>query len=314
MIAALVCLSLFLFSCQEKEGKGKGENGKIGVIVSLFPLYEFAKNVGGDRAAVALLVTPGTEPHSYEPKPADILLLNRAGMFIYTNRYMEPWIGDILKGTDNKELLVVDASRNIDLMKEAERENGHAGHEGKKGVHNHMGLDPHLWLDLSNAMRMVDTIRDGFIMKDPGNESFYHFNAATYKEKLASLDKKFRGGLSSCEKKIFITGGHFSFGYLARRYGLSYISAYGFSPDAEPSPRMLADITKAMKLHDLRHIFYEELISPRVAETISRETGSSMLMLHGAHNISREEFERGASFIEIMEKNLQNLRIGLQCQ
>jgi zinc transport system substrate-binding protein len=113
---------------------------------------------------------------------------------------------------------------------------------------------------------------------------------------------------------MFIHAGHFAFGYMARRYGLQYIAAYGFSPDAEPSPKKLIELVKTLKKHGLAHLYYEELITPRVAETIAKETGASLLMLHGAHNLTKDEFEKGVTFISLMEDNLKNLKAGLQCQ
>jgi zinc transport system substrate-binding protein len=161
---------------------------------------------------------------------------------------------------------------------------------------------------------MIDSILEGLVKKDPNNKDLYRTNAEQYKSKLYDLDQKFRQTLSRCKKKVFVHAGHFAFGYLAKRYGLKYVSAYGFSPDAEPSPRRLIELTKTLKRYGLNHIYYEELITPRVAETISKETGATLLMLHGAHNLAKEEFERGVTFISLMEGNLRNLEIGLQCQ
>jgi zinc transport system substrate-binding protein len=175
-------------------------------------------------------------------------------------------------------------------------------------------VDPHVWLDFSNAVLMVDNILEGFVKKDPANAAFYRNNAEAFKAQLKELDKKFETTLAGCEKKIFINGGHFTFGYLARRYHLNYLSAYGFSPNAEPSPKELAALSAQLKRNNLKHIFYEELITLRIAKTIAGETGASLLVLHGAHNISKEELERGTTFLGLMEKNLENLKVGLQCQ
>jgi zinc transport system substrate-binding protein len=175
-------------------------------------------------------------------------------------------------------------------------------------------VDPHFWLDFANAGKMIDSILEGLVKKDPNNKDLYRVNAEQYKTKLNDLDRKFKETLSRCKKKIFVHAGHFAFGYLARRYGLTYVAAYGFSADAEPSPKKLIELTKTLKKHGLNHIYYEELITPRVAETISKETGAALLMLHGAHNLAREEFERGVTFISLMEGDLKNLEIGLQCQ
>ncbi|MEW6116521.1 MAG: zinc ABC transporter substrate-binding protein [Nitrospirota bacterium] len=306
LLVLLLIAGLVAVSCQQKpEGTRGTEEKRLNAVASLFPLYDFARNIARDRAEITLLLPPGVEPHSFEPKPGDIVRLSKTDMLIYTNEYMEPWIDDILKGVANKDLLVIDSSKGISLIEETEEKGRSDEHE--RG-------DPHVWLDFSNAIIMVDNILEGFVKKDPVNTEFYRNNAAAYKAQLKALDEKFEKTLSGCKKKIFINGGHFTFGYLARRYHLKYFSAYGFSPNAEPSPRELAALSAQLKRHGLKHIFYEELITPRVARTIAGETGASLLMLHGAHNISREEFERGTTFLDLMEKNLENLKVGLQCR
>jgi zinc transport system substrate-binding protein len=335
-LVSLILIAAFAFTvCQRKEEKAETAP-KIQIITTLFPLYDFAKNIGQDKVEVVLLLPPGVEPHSFEPKPEDIVRINKADLFIYTGKYMEPWAVDILKGLDNKNLMVVDSSQGISLMEEkGEQEHQHGEEHSKKEItihgeaHKHLKkeehehrhkeghrheMDPHFWLDFVNAQKMVDHILEGLVKKDPTHKELYSKNAEQYKSKLNGLDQKFKGALSRCKKKVFVHAGHFAFGYLAKRYSLEYVSAYGFSPDAEPSPKKLIELTKTLKKHGLGHIYYEELITPRVAETIAKETGASLLMLHGAHNLTKEEFDKGVTFVSIMEENLNNLRVGLQCQ
>jgi zinc transport system substrate-binding protein len=312
-VALAVCVVMVLLtSCrakQEKAGAGK----QLIVVTSLFPLYDFARNIGQDRADVSLLLSPGLEAHSFEPRPGDMVRLNQASVFIFTNSAMEPWVQDVLKGVQNRKLKVVESGRDI-AMTAGHEEHAHGKKAGQRKDDGHPhGGDPHIWLDFSNAEKMVDHILDGFIERDPLNRVFYQKNAGAYKAKLNDLDRLFKEGLSGCRKKIIVHGGHFAFGYLAQRYGLEYVAVSGFSPDAEPTPAGMVKISKTLKANGLNHLFYDPLLSPRVAESIARETGVSLLMLHGAHNVSKEEFERGASFIDLMQSNLQNLKRGLQC-
>lgn len=302
----LLCIALLLIaSCQKKHDK-QNETKKLTVVATLFPLYDFAKNIGGEYAEVFLLLPPGVESHGFEPTPADIIRINRADIFIYTGKYMEPWAEKILTGIDNKSLGVIDSSKEINLVEKT----GNSGHFD----HAH-SMDPHIWLDFENAQKMVDNMLEGFIAAGPANEPVYRKNAENYKSILRELDNKFSEGLASCKTRYFIHGGHYAFGYMAKRYGLNYISAYhGFSPNAEPTARRLAELIRKMKRHDANYVFYEELISPQAAETIAKETGAELLHLHAAHNITKEEMERGITFIELMEQNLVNLKTGLQCQ
>lgn len=305
----LVMLIPLLAACRKMEEPAGGVK-KLQVVTTLFPLYDFARMVGGDRVEVRLLLPPGVEPHNFEPRPEDVVRLTKADLFIYTNRYMEPWAAGILKGVENKGLVVVDASAGVTLIPAIE--GGHG--EEEQGHHHEEGMDPHIWLSIPNAMRMVENIRDALARKDPAGSDYYRKNAEAYRESLAGLDKRFREGLSRCKGRLFLHGGHYAFGYLAKEYGLRYLSAYAISAEAEPTPRKLVEMIGLMKGNSLHHIFYEELLSPRVADTIARETGATLLRLHGVHNVSREDLSAGAGYISLMEENLKNLKTGLQCR
>ncbi|TAL23212.1 MAG: zinc-binding protein [Nitrospirae bacterium] len=306
----IACLAVMVSSCAKKAEKQQ-EVKKLTVVTTLFPLYDFAKNIGGQYADVSLLLPPGVEPHGFEPRPEDILKINKAGVFIFTGEHMEPWADKILKGIDNKSLIIVDSSKGITLIEESGEDD--RGHENKGKIEQES--DPHIWLDFGNAQKMVDNILGGFIKADEANADAYRKNAEQYKAMLSALDTKFREGLASCSSKYFIHGGHYAFGYMAGRYGLNYISAYhGFAPDSEPSAKRLAELVKKMKKHNVRHVFYEELVSPRVADTIAKETGANLLRLHAAHNITREDWNKGVTFAGLMKQTLMNLKTGLQCR
>lgn len=310
----LVVLIPLLAACRKTEEPAGGAK-KLQVVTTLFPLYDFTRIIGGDRVEVRLLLPPGVEPHNFEPRPEDVVRLTKADFFIYTNKYMEPWAAGILKGVENKGLVVVDASAGVTLIPAMEEEERGGHGEEEEGHHHEDGMDPHIWLSIPNAMRMVENIRDALARKDPAGSDYYRKNAEAYRKRLAGLDKRFREELSRCKGRLFLHGGHYAFGYLAKEYGLRYRSAYaGFSADAEPTPRKLVELIELMKRNSLHHIFYEEILSPRVADTIARETGATLLRLHGVHNVSREDLAAGAGYVSLMEENLKNLRTGLQCR
>jgi zinc transport system substrate-binding protein len=314
--AVLACFLLLSCVSCDTGRTGPEKTRKLRVVTTLFPLYDFALAIGGDRADVTLLLPPGMEAHSFEPKPGDIVRVGKADLFIYTNRNMEPWAADIISGIGSGSTLVVDASRGARMLKAGKSTgNDHNDEHGREDEHRHgEGMDPHLWLDFGNARVMVDNIRAAFIARDPKNSAWYSANASAYKEKLTDLDNRYRAGLAECDKRIFLHGGHFAFGYLANRYGLHYESAYAVSADAEPSPATIAHLISRIRANGLRYIYTEELVEPRVADTIARETGVKILKLHGAHNISRDDLSAGVTFLSLMERNLSNLRIGLQCR
>ncbi len=309
-ILFLSLVLMIITSCQ-KQGEKQSETKKLTVVTTLFPLYDFAKNISGENVDLFLLMPPGIEPHGFEPRPEDIMRINRADIFIYTGKHMEVWAEKILNSVDNKSLVIVDSSKGIKFIRSAEALDDMNNHK-----HDHAyGIDPHVWLDFENAKKMVDNIVQGFIMADPANKAIYIRNAEKYKSSITELDDKFRKALASCKTRYIIHGGHYAFNYMSKRYGFNYISAYhGLSPDAEPSPQSLVELMKKMKKYNTKYIFYEELVSPRIAEMIARETGAELLKIHAAHNLTRDEWHEGATFIKLMEKTLESLKIGLQCQ
>ena len=305
----LISLCAAQCACQKREAQAPGTSQqKLTVVTTLFPLYDFAKAVAGDKAEVKLLLPPGVEPHSFEPKPEDMVRFSKADVVVYTNEYMEPWAVKMLRTIATKPV-VVDASKGVPLLKAGPEEEAEHAHEGE----HHGGMDPHIWLDFANAQIMVQNIADGLIAKDPANKDFYSGNARAYQEQLRKLDEDYKSGLSNCGQKVFLHGGHFAFGYLARRYGLSYHSAQAINPDSEPTPARIAELIREMRSNGLKYVYCEELLSPATAEMIARETGATVLLLNGAHNISKEDFDKKVSFISLMRQNLVNLRKGLQC-
>ena len=278
--------------------------GKIKITTTLFPLYDMAKNIGGDKAHVSLLVPPGMEPHTFEPKPSDIIKINEADIFIYTGRFMEPWADDIIRGVVSKKLIVIDASKGTKMI--------HALFSDKDEPSG--ALDPHIWLDFANAKIMVDNIAEALEAKDPSEKAFFKQRADDYNKRLSELDAAFRKTLSTCKHKEIIYAGHYAFGYLAHRYGLTYLAAQGVSPDAEPTAKDLIRLVEQIKKNNIHYVFYEELSSPKIAETIARETHAKLLLLNAAHNLTRDQFQRGVSFFEILHADLEQLKIGLECQ
>jgi zinc transport system substrate-binding protein len=308
-IRRLYVLFIFLivvssFPACAKRGEEPARMKKLKVVTTLFPLYDMAKNIGMDKAEIFLLLPPGMEAHSFEPKPSDIVKINEADVFVYTGKFMEPWAEDVIKGAVNKNLIVVDASRGTKMIPGV-------FHDADEPAGS---FDPHIWLDFDNAEIMVKNIVQAFQSKDSANRNFYEQKASDYINKLKELDSSFKATLLTCRYKEIVYGGHYAFGYLAKRYGLKYLAAQGVSPDAEPTANDLIKLVEQIKKDRIKYVFYEELTSPKIAETISGETKTKMLQLNAAHNLSRDQFEQGLSFFDILKRDLDNLRIGLECR
>jgi len=279
---------------------------RLRAMASLFPLHEFAKAVGAERAQVDLLLPPGVEPHTWEPKASDIVKMSAADILIYLGPALEPQVGDLLKGVARADLVVVDASQDIPILVTDERHRGGGAH--------HREHDPHIWLDLELSQRIVERIAEVFAERDPQGASVYLENAAAYTAKLASLDRQYREGLRTCRRRAFVFGGHAAFSYLARRYGLEQIPLYGVSPDSRPTPKQLTEVVDLAKQHGLDVIYFEVLVSDELAKVIAKEVGARTLVLNPGGNLTREEWEAGVTFLSLMEANLRNLREGLGCE
>lgn len=311
-LSVLLLFCMMFLSCQGKDTATVP--GRLAVVTTLFPLYDFAKNVAGERADVSLLLPPGVEPHGFEPRPADIVKLDSADLFIYTSPDMEPWAQVLIKGVQRGKLEIIQAGSGILPERNRPVQAHRHEHRGQGASDGPNTVDPHIWLDFAYAVTMVETIRDGFVRKDPAGRAIYEKNAADYAEKLKTLDGQYRKGLQSCEKRILVNAGHFAFAYMAKRYGFRYVSVYGVSPDAEPTAANLAGITKILRDNGLRVLFHEELINPKVARMLSEEAGVALISLQPAHNLTKEQFDRKDSFLSLMEGNLKNLRTGMQCR
>ncbi len=310
IMVLLCCTTLLTSGC--KNAEQRPATG-LQVVTTLFPLYDFARTIAGDKAQVTMLLPPGVEPHTFEPKPEDMIRISRAGLFIYTSKYMEPWAEKIITGIDSKTLRVVNAGERVSYRAGAGKDEHDHGAKDDHG-HDQKGMDPHVWLDFTNAALMVDTILDGFIAADPANGAMYRINAEVLKTRLTALDERYRKSLSSCSTRKLLHGGHFTFGYLAGRYGLEYHALSGVSSDSEPSAARMAALVREIRSSGATYLFAEELLSPRLTETLAQEAGVGVLMLHGAHNLSKDDLAKNVTFFDLMERNLEQLRKGLQCR
>ena len=300
LIFILVVSSIFGCAPQRQEPR-ESPDSSINIVTTLFPQYYFSKEIGGEFVDVDLLLPPGTEAHSFELTPKDMVELLNADIFFFTSKEMEPWAVNIIHNLEEENVKVVDLSQNIDLISSKDHD-----HEELEGV------DPHYWTDPNMVMIMVDTILDSLLEVDAENTEYYTKNAKDIKARLEVLDKDIREALAKTESKTILSGGHFAFGYFARQYGLEYLSPYaGFSPNAEPTPQRITELIRTINETGAKAIFYEELVDPKVTKVIVEETGIQMLLLHGTHNVSKEDFENGKTYFDFMYENLENLKVGL---
>jgi zinc transport system substrate-binding protein len=302
-ILLLLFLTLIL-SCQQAKESSR-ENNKLKVIATIFPVYDFARNIGGDKIEVKMLLPPGMDAHHFELRPEEIIRVCKSDIFLFTNFEMEQWAYKIINAADkNTNMLAIETGSGAVLLPFSKEDE----HEIRAS-----GFDPHIWLDMDNAQKMVDNIAAAFIKKDSRNSDYYLKNAHNYKLKLMDLDKRFHTELTGCKTKTILHAGHWAFAYLARRYNLQYIATCNVFADTEPSPQKILSLIEQVKNEKAHYVFYESMINPRLAETIAKEAGVDLLRLSNGHDVSRTDIKKGESFISIMETNLENLKKGLKC-
>jgi len=313
LLVTLAVSGLLVAGCRTQKTESNQPARPI-VITTLFPLYDFARTIAGDRMEVQLLLPPGVEPHHFEPKPDDLARIHRAALFVYIGPFMEPWADKIIQGVDRTKVRVVAAASGVALLPAV----AHTGKEQHHHDHDHdhqaEAYDPHVWLDFSADQAMVAKLLEALIAADPAGAEQYRRRAAELTGQLTALEARYKAGLASCGSRVLLHGGHAAFGYLAKRYNLNYQAAAGVTAELEATPRRLAELVQQVRRYNVKAIYSEELVSPRVARTIAGETGATVLKLHGAHNVAKEDLERGVTFITLMDENLKNLQVGLSCR
>ena len=261
------------------------------VVTSFFPLYDFAKHVGGNKVNVTTMVPVGVEPHDWEPTTQQIQGLLSADLFVYNGAGIDKWADKI------ETKLKLNASEGLPLLTD---------NDG-----NH---DPHTWLDPVLAKRQVELIRNALIKADPQNTDYYIQNAQSYIAQLDSLDAKIKSELSNCTKTDFIAF-HSAFSYFSNRYGLHQHTILGEDPEGEILPQTLQRLVNFAKQYDIHVVYSEDLLDPRLAQTIANEIpNGKVLVLSPIEGVHTDEQHAGIGYLEKMQQNLENLKVGLDCK
>lgn len=267
---------------------GPQKQGALRVTASGYVAYALAREIGGDKITLSMLVPPGTEPHHFEPTPGAIIAVERSDVFVYVSPRVEPWVEDILKGLPQ----------------------AHAVQAGPSAA----GQDPHVWMTPSGALDMAQRIEQAFAQADPSRAAYYRKNLQKFEKDMTALDKSFSKALANCQSRDVVHVGHLAFGALADKYGLNLQALTGTSHQGEHSVRKLAQLVRFIRKNKVRAVFTEELLSQDLAATVARETGVQVLPLYTVEEVSKQDFEAGKTYGDYMRQNMQNLSEGLQCR
>lgn len=271
---------------------------KLKVAASIYPLAHFAGQVAGEFAEIVIVMPPGSNPHEYEPTPRDIKKVYDSNVFLYNGAGLDSWAENLRSELMKQNTEVIEMEKHFSSIKLT---------DGKTGK-----SDPHIWLDPLMAIKEVEIIRDTFIIADPLHETQYRNNSAAYINKLNSLHDKYRQKLKPCKMRDIIVS-HDAFGYLSSRYNLRTHAITGISTEEEPSPRKMVKLVKLAINKNIKYIFHEPTGRPKPAETIAGEIGAKILILNPIGGLTKEDIKKGRTYISVMENNLDNLLIALEC-
>lgn len=312
-LVALAATSAFLAaSCGGSDESGASPNdggAALTVIAAFYPLEEAARGVGGDLVTVTALTPPGQGPHDLELQPAQMGDFESADVAIYLGRGFQPQVEAALEGSPDS-LAPLDLLDTVELLGVDEQL---AGTDGEVDGEVLAGdVDPHVWLDPSRMITMVDAITAAFSTADPDNADAYAANAARYLVDMRGLDGEYRSALTNCQSSVIVTS-HRAFGYLADTYGLRQIPIAGISPEVEPDPRTLAAIAAEARAEGVTTIFLESIAPPDLAETVAREIGAELDLLDPIEGLTQEQLDDVDTYASIMRDNLGRLVTGLGC-
>ena len=319
-LSTVIICSLFSISGCGKTEKVQKSDGKISIVTTIFPYYDFVRQLAGDKADVRLLLSPGSDPHSYEPTPSDIVAIENCDLFIYNGGESDEWVDGVLSSIENKNVKVMKMMEYVTLRHEQSMDHNHEhaehedmddndeGHDHEEGEE----YDEHIWTSIRNAERMSASIADELISLDSKNSDYYNEKKADYISSLDSLDKKFTEVTNNKKRDTLVFGDRFPFLYFVSDYDLGYECAFpGCSHETEPSTAVVSHLIDFTRENNIPVVFYLELSSGKIAQIISEDSSAKTMQFSSCHNVTKEDFENGATYISVMEQNLEALKEAL---
>lgn len=317
-------LALGAAACSDKPADADPE--RVEVVAAFYPLQFLAEQIGGDAVAVSNLVKPGAEPHDVELSPSQVGEVAGAELIVYLKGF-QPQVDEAVQQnaadrafdvTTVEPLLDATAAGHDHDHDHGHEGEGEGGHEGEGGAEtpadpDHAAdagsKDPHLWLDPTRLATVGDQLADRLAQADPEHADEYTARATELRGKLDQLDAEFAAGLKNCQRREIVVS-HTAFGYLTTRYQLEQIGVTGLSPEHEPSPQRLAEVIEEAKEHQATTIFFETLVSPKVAETIAAQVGAETAVLDPLEGLVADN---NGDYFSVMRANLATLQTGLDC-
>ena len=322
IIAVILLCALILSGCG---AAAAADDGRVRVVATIFAPYDFTREIAGDAADITMLLQPGGNAKTFEPAPQDIMRIQNSDIFIHIGS--EPWVDSILASINTSEMIIIRMMDQVDLLREETVDD--KKYTPAVTLHNYnparcdvcveeplsfykSAFDEHVWTAPGNAILIVQSIAEALAEADPDNAYLYAQNAADYIARLKELDAAFREVVNSGVRDTIIFGDRFPFRYFTHAYGLEYFAAIpGCRSTTEPSAAAVAFLINKINDENIPVVFHAEMSDQRLANTIAQATGARVLLLHASHNISRDEFLSGTTYLDLMLKNVEALREAL---
>ena len=311
----------------------KADDGKIQIVATLFPYYDFARAIAGDRADVTLLLSPGREAHSFEPTPLDAVTISEADVFLYNGGEGEYWVDSMLGAAGENIAVIARMMDYVDALDE-EYVEGMQGADGHDHDHEHgshddhddhdhdheedehdsdeVEYDEHIWTSPKNAVVLCRAVCDAICKADPANEDLYRANCDGYCAQIEALDARFAALCESAPRKLLVFADRFPMLYFCREFGLDYRAAFhGCSGDTEPSLATIKYLIDKVEDEDIPVVYTIDFGTKKVAAVVSECTGAAVDTLYSMQTVSRADFDAGETYLTLMERNYEALRKGL---
>lgn len=318
---SLICvllgiLSVVLCSCGAVSAP---ESEKLQIVVTGFPPYDFARQLAGDLADITMLLAPGQESHTFEPTPQDVMKLMQADLFIWGGGASDEWAKRMIASSEldeGKALAMMDCVDAVpeELSEGMQQTDSHEAHNHHKDADHSKfyAYDEHVWTAPENAIKICEKLTEKLISTDSTNAAVYQENLNAYVSELASLDKTFAEITASGTRNTIIFADRFPFRYFADCYNLTYFAAFpGCAGETEPDAATMKFLIDKVQEEQIPVIFYTELSNRKIANAISEATGAKQLLMHSCHNITKDEFERGETYVSLMRQNAVALKEAL---
>ena len=326
LIAGILSVGMILTGCGAGQPGGQSQKKeteaekKLKVVTTIFPQYDFVRQIAGDQVELQMLLKPGEETHSYEPTPQDIIAIQNCDLFIYVGGENDAWVEDILESMPDNGRKTLKLTDCVDTVEEEQKEGmkeerDHDHEDGQdqdshdEESHSVHEIDEHVWTSPVNAEKIVEVLADQLEELDQKNAAVYKENAAEYEEKLQELDGQFREVVENADSRLLIFGDRFPFRYLAEEYGLDYYAAFsGCASDTEPSAATMAFLINKVKEEKVPTVLKMELSNDNIAKAIAEATGTDVKVFYSCHNLTAQEFKDGETYLSMMEKNVETLK------